>query len=643
MTKEIEQLNSLRRKITILPVIAAKRERFAKRLEEIAGGSIDGALRAGPHITRNIAEIERLKDEIPHAPENLSSEIVVVRGKLQRLEEATASNPALQSAYETHKIAFETWVSTYMPTEQPEPEPEPLTPDKDKKTRPSYEFLFPDGNIFKTGSEKNLKLLEMLYGGKISMSEMAIALYGLDTPDARSNVSAMITRSKPKLNEIGWKVERTEEKDGILYGLVSEHQTIEPAIEPSKTPATTPSKSKEDTFGRDLIIISLPDGQIAETFSPNIASFIEALSSGIVKVDELTIYVFNENTPQNREKLRKLADKAKVNISKIGWVLKFQLGSYELSKLKTPEESDEPEAQSDEKPNESSKPKAEKAETSKQEKVKQKRILPNGVEIEITEGRTLEILDLIMGGVLSSAELALKAHGENNDVNRNRITAVIGGHLNDILSRAGLRLINTTSRGDLNRGVPSHYVFEDISQKAGVETKPSPVPKPVDSAPVPAAPKITPRPAGIVDRPYEPTPQEIRLPEETRAIHALNSQLPISLRINFAQLQAALLSEDRIRISHGQRMFRIYHADEIGGLFESAIRKLKEESETPGLRRRWTPEDEVLWQTSQGLIQSLSRKNDFEEYVRMVKRLVASSERLFNKMTDSSGLEWINL
>lgn len=679
MTRDIERLDNLvKHKVGILGVIADQRRKFGETLLQRAEASIDDAINHASRLARNDSEIIRLTETAPlRARETIADEVKRLDRNLEDFIKPQAdSSSAIHTVYDTHRRALDEWISKnpdYNPSQKPDqlsqpeslqaipvptpevevlstslPQPEPLEPNKKKSTRPSCEFLFPDGKIFKTESEKNLKLIEMLNGGKISMSKMSIVLYGDDTPETRSNVSAMIARSKAKLKEIGRKVEKTKEEDETVYGLVGEDHALEPVIEPGETSA----ESKEDNFGRDLILISLPDGQIAETFSPNIASFIEALTSGIIKSDELIIYVFNENTPANRDRLRKLADKARVNISKIGWTLKFQLGSYELSKLDTPKEPVLAPVQK--------KPEAETEEIKASQQTEEEVIirLSTGQEVLITKGSNAEfILKSVNDGITSGNEMAILRYGENEnqDIAKNRIGAAIGGLNIRHLRPIGLELANITTRSDLNRGVPSHYVLQKIEPRSAATHHPR-----TESINDAAAPSTHDEPlhrltetdqtlkgTALPENPYVPTPEDLRSEFETRVVEVINKHLLKSVVLQFDLLQGELYSEDRILKSHGKRQLRVLHADELGSVFETGIKKLRDQFSTPILRRMWTEHDEKIWGDITRTIKVLSKGKDINinEFIILVKRLIASSERTFNKAhpENGKGIEYINL
>lgn len=302
---------------------------------------------------------------------------------------------------------------------------------------------------------------------------------------------------------------------------------------------------------------------------------------------------------------------------------------------------------------------AEDKDGEKQEKVKHRRIFPNGIEIEIPEGRTLEILDLVDQGVTSSGDLAFRVYGEDNPVNKNRIGATIGGQINKLIRGTGLRLRNTVSRSDLNRGVPSHYIYEAIvqedAQPTELSTKFRDVSPDVFNRPTTIATSLTsrgvagvakvpsqPKTYEIVEVPYSPSKEEIRTPEEARIIRYVVSAFKKSRQIDFEKLQKALKSEDRFEVKVGQRRYKVYESEELKRKFEKGIKLLREENLIPQLRQNWSEDENELWQDVQSQIQKLAQGN-FDDFVTKIKIALDTSQKNFYRTHGGRTLAYLEI
>lgn len=556
MAKEIENLRQLSAQRDTFHSLAQKREKQHGLLgEQLGQGSITRDVRIAEVMERTLDRWGKVTERAESLGQALSEETESVNAQLQRLRDLGSRNPKAHTSYEQYQTELDAFrsgqaVSQTSPTQRAtEPVPPPTTETSTPEPKPAaetspektiYEVNLPDGANFQTGSKLENEFIGLLASAeKMSLGELAIGLYGEDTPENRSHVSAIRSRIKSKLSTFGW--EATKEKD-----------------------------SEFTTFYR----------------------------------------------------LKKVVEEEKT-----GGIL-FRQDPAEL--LDGSAESTEEQGEQ------------------KQEKTKQRRTLPNGVEIEISEGRTLEILDLIDQGVTSSGKLAFRVYGEDNPVNKNRIGATIGGQINRLLQQAaGLQLRNTVSRSDLNRGVPSHYVYEAIvhegAQPTELSTKFRDVsPDVFNRLPTIATSQTSLGLAGITEVPYIPTAEELRTPEETRIVAAIAIALTKSQKIDFPLLQRALRTEERIRTLHGQRMYRPYQADELRRIFESGLKKLREESAGVNLREKWTDEDSNTWETTQKLVYRMTEDNNFDEYVRRTRKLIEESERTFREAHGNTP-EWLNL
>ena len=89
-------------------------------------------------------------------------------------------------------------------------------------------------------------------------------------------------------------------------------------------------------------------------------------------------------------------------------------------------------------------------------------------------------------------------------------------------------------------------------------------------------------------------------------------------------------------------MYKPYQAYELKKLFESGLGKLREESGGANLRGNWTKEELTTWENTQALVYRMTEDNNFDGYVRRIRKLIDESERAFRE-THGNTPEWLTL
>ncbi len=533
--------------------------------------------------------------------------------------------------------------------EAPAPEPESIAVvEKPQPVMEKSKVKLPGGRELETASPNLAKLFEALYTGPMSSADLQLFILGEVNPENNKIVRHLIGRGIKRLAGTDITIRNLSDGAPALYSLEETEETAPtptPPPEPAP-PATVPKpevpvthapevEGEEEEVTRTVILL---DNISLEVTGALERQYLEILANGRrIRPGKLAAKIYGKDNPVNRKNVGRM--KLRVNERKLNSIglqvesVRDEKGIlyYQLKKL-------------------AEQAGVERTELHRRGYAKES-IIPDFYEkrpriVELPGGRTIEVdsawtyymSHYILQRTNTLGQIASQVFPEDNRVTRSRVSAAIP-KINHVLrdTDVSVKLI----RGKVVEGErqPSRIEFVIDNQ----------VVLPVEQSAVVETPILQPKPKLEVI-PYKPKPEEMRTTEETRIIGALNSQLLKSaggIRIYFDQLQASIKSEDKMRVSHGEQLYWICHADEIKKLFESGIRKLRDESVIPGLREKWGEQDETLWQETQGLIRKLSRENDFEEYVRLVKALVDSSERLFYRQfppkNGGKRTDWIKL
>lgn len=450
-------------------------------------------------------------------------------------------------------------------------------------------------------------------------------------------------------------------RSGQAVTVAAPAQETEPAPPAPIEPRKRGVAKEPSTKGRDYAI-QIPDGSEFTTRSRGLHTLLPRLFESGVSISDLAVLYGGEDTGQNRNAVRSVLHSTDardfeheagyeiINTGKRGTG-----GIYSAVAKEQPADtqvpSGEPEQPETAAAGISTPPQLEETERGSVVNIYGRR--NESTDVEMSNGQVIsvsgrfgpEVLKAINGGLSSIEDLAKRLYGESNPVTRTRVSAGIAG-LNKKLSGFGFEVRNLTPRGESNRGVPARYVVKSIQPQekpTELSTKFRDVSPDVFNRPTTTVTSQTTLGlADVVEVPYEPRPDEIRTPEQTRILIAITSALTKSQIIYFDDLQRALGTEERIRTVDGQIEYRPYKADELKIQFESGLRKLREESAGANLRENWTEDDLRTWETTQGLVYRNTEGNNFEEYLRRVKKQIDIAARAFRE-THGDTPEWLKL
>lgn len=245
-------------------------------------------------------------------------------------------------------------------------------------------------------------------------------------------------------------------------------------------------------------------------------------------------------------------------------------------------------------------------------------------EIEIQGAKNIEVMEHILDGFYLVGDLAELTYSENTAKTRNRIAPIIFGLNKRYLNPLGLTVENTNAT---NHRLPASYQPRLLTEEAAQSVK--------------SSHSLALAPVSVTEVPYAPTEEEIRTEEETRVVEKIVNLLFKSRRIDFAALQTSLRTNERIKNMHGQRMYHPYKIEEVKKLFESGVRKLREESASVNLKSKWTDSDAIAWQQTERQIKMLA-ESDFAEYIRIVKRKLDKALQEFEEMSGRVP-EWLKM
>lgn len=514
-------------------------------------------------------------------------------------------------------------------------ETETKKPQERPEAKEQIYFALPDGQIFSTASENLARIIEALTTGPVSNDDLADHIFEKTNSQTKHKTRNLIARAKIVLEKNGWTIRNLIEvapgKTGVYK--LEEIKTEQAVEEVSKQEiAAIP---EETIVPADEIDVNKPsdefvfsDGAVFTTPRGTTIRVLEALAKGPGNSGDMAERVFGARDNVHKGTVRSEISRIRKILAKTGssWTIERietdGMGSYELKNpnlplTSTPEipaeiSPDEVPAEVDqtkEKPTETRRPHVKESVIPDfYEKKPRQLTLPNGQLFEVDSAWSYYLTQYIADGANSIGEVAERVFGNDTKKNRGRVSAAVAG-ANRAIRKSGFLFENMTSASERNMGVQSRYEWAKID--AGeVITPASAIEQPI------------PRSLGNVEIvPYEPSPEEIRTEEETRVISAILDELDKSQKIYFDNLQRTLRTDVRIEVRGGRRMYRLYDPDEIKSLFESGLRKLREESQATKLMENWTPNDQRIW--------NAVNSGNFDEYLRKIKKLIDQATKDF--------------
>lgn len=134
---------------------------------------------------------------------------------------------------------------------------------------------------------------------------------------------------------------------------------------------------------------------------------------------------------------------------------------------------------------------------------------------------------------------------------------------------------------------------------------------------------------GVEVVPYEPSAEEVRSVEENKILSYVSSSINTNQKISFEALQRELFSPKRVgRAPGGGSRLLIYPVKELKEMFQSALRKIREEALVSSLKKGWGEQDKILWDSLAQAAQKLSG-SDMEDFIRKVRSEIDWAEREF--------------
>jgi len=128
---------------------------------------------------------------------------------------------------------------------------------------------------------------------------------------------------------------------------------------------------------------------------------------------------------------------------------------------------------------------------------------------------------------------------------------------------------------------------------------------------------------------YEPSEEEVRSMEETKILTYVATMIDTNQKVSFEALQRELFSDKRVgRAPGGGRRLFIYQAKELKDMFDSALRKIREEAVIPSLKEGWSDQDQQLWADLTQAAHRLSG-SDMSDFIRKIRLEIDRAEREF--------------